>query len=230
MGVVKTKCWDCGKPIERYASQEKPRNRQWCDECEKRIRKETKERNEVQRQLRKIKSMEVALGILESQNYNMYRCKPEIEAVKEYYFSGKAKYGSSLEIAAAIELLINRIKVRTQVQIRGYRADMVLPDLKVVLEIDGDRHSRGNYKDAMRDILVHEEMGKEWETVRVKSNRIRLELRNLVPYILDQHSKQQELREKHDGDIPWTYNHNEYTEIYRLAKKLKPLPKTNNPI
>lgn len=226
MPTIESKCWECGEIFESYVHEDDFTRRRWCDSCQRFLREEEKRQSEIQRKIRKIKAMETALGILERQGYDMYGCKNEIEAVKDAYFSDRSKYGSSLEIAVAVELLINRIKVKTQVKIRSYRADMVLPDLKIVLEIDGVIHSKGNQKDAMRDILVHEAMGPEWETVRIRSDRINAGLNKLLPYILDQHSKQQELREKYNGDIPWTYNHNEFTEIYRLGKKLKSL-KTN---
>ncbi len=51
-------------------------------------------------------------------------------------------FQSTEEIMVALELICRRIKANHQVKVLDYRVDFVLPDYKVVLEIDGDIYSQ----------------------------------------------------------------------------------------
>lgn len=94
-------------------------------------------------------------------------------------------YGSTEEIMVAIELLHRGVKTIHQQQVGKYRVDFVLPEYKVLLEIDGKPfHNAGTReREGLRDGIILLRMGDGWEMIRIDTDKINAHITRLVPSI-----------------------------------------------
>ena len=67
-----------------------------------------------------------------------------------------------------------------QQKIGRYKADFVLPELKVILEVDGSIYHRDSSKEGERDTYICLCMGAEWTVVRVKDYMINKDITKLM--------------------------------------------------
>jgi len=117
-------------------------------------------------------------------------------------------FQSSDEIMAAIELVAKGVKTRHQVKFGSrYRADFVLPELKVVLEIDGTIYHTKNTigKESIRDSLIVASLGPKWEVVRIPTDLIEENVTKLLPAIKGVLKKRALLRKQYGGVLPDWY-------------------------
>ena len=175
------KCWVCGKPATTTRpiddmGLEIPElstyRRCYCDECmSKAYQTEAEERRQFAK-LRKREMLRKACRILENQNTDMYEYKEAIEVVTDFIEANVDKIDSSYEAVAAIVLVHNRIHAKMQYKVGKYQVDFLLPDLMVVLEIDGERHKHKKEYDRMRDRRIREILGEEWQIVRIDTDNL----------------------------------------------------------
>lgn len=120
-------------------------------------------------------------------------------------------FDSTEEIMVAIELLKNKIATRHQVKFGKYRADFVLPDEKIVLEVDGKLFHTSNTrrKEEMRDNLIVIALGSDWEVIRITDELINQNIKKLVPAIRKVKKEREELRSKNNGRLPYWYTDRE---------------------
>lgn len=186
------KCWTCGgiattslqrinKGNEYVINRGYPQTvrRSYCDECAK---IEEDRINSDIRELIRLKHMAMldkALLTLEKQDTDMYKYKEAIEAVSDYIQEKPDKFDSSYEVLAAIVLIQNRIHCKMQYKIGRYQVDFLLPDLFVVLEIDGDRHQYNRAKDSVRDEFIKKELGGNWDIIRIKTDYLDMNAKRL---------------------------------------------------
>lgn len=179
------KCWECGKPATttravsvRHGYMFRPEpskyHRCYCDECLKKIQQTESEERAIFVKLRKREMLRKACNMLESQHTNMYEYKEAIEVVQDFVEDNVDKIDSSYEALAAIILVHNRIYSRMQYKVDSYQVDFLLPDLMVVLEIDGERHKHKQKKeyDSVRDRKIKEILGDGWEIIRISTDRL----------------------------------------------------------
>lgn len=181
------KCWMCDKEATHHRRigtlpywQEgnmdllpfnaKVNQRCYCKECYEAHMKRMKEENDLFIKLKKRRMFEAAVDTLEHQKIKMYDYKEAIEAVEEYVEEHPDKFDSSYEILAAIVLINNRIRCKMQYKIGKYQVDILLPDMFVVLEIDGDRHVHRKKYDTERDMTIKMVLGSQWEIIRIKTD------------------------------------------------------------
>lgn len=180
---MKIKCWKCGGEATttlsfatgvdvgcswRRAVSDTVRS--YCDKCAKEVEEKDKEERELYIKLRKREMYKKAVGILEKQNTNMYKYKEAIEVVEEYLEKNPDKFDSSYEVLAAIVLVQNRIYSKMQYKIGRYQVDFLLPELLVVLEIDGERHKNRKGYDTSRDIQLQKALGEGWDIIRIPTD------------------------------------------------------------
>lgn len=176
------KCWICGKT----ATETKPVFDGWawmtpelsefrrcyCREClDKVVKTESEERKEYIR-LKKREMFRKAVKLLEEQNTNMYEFKEAIEVVQNFIESNGDKFDSSYEVLTAIVLVQNRIYSKMQYKVGKYQVDFLLPDLLVVLEIDGERHKHKKDYDSVRDKEIKKMLGPHWEIIRIPTEHL----------------------------------------------------------
>ena len=79
------------------------------------------------------------------------------------------KFDSAYEVVAAIILVDNEIACELQHKIGKYQCDFFIPSMKVILEIDGDRHKYNQKHDTKRDAEIMRTIGRDWNIVRIKT-------------------------------------------------------------
>lgn len=143
--------------------------RAYCDECFAAVLAEEKKEREEYIRLKKRQMLRAACENLEKQGVDMYVYKDAIEAVEEVMAEKPDNFDSSYEVIAAIMLVHNRIRAKMQYKVAGYQVDFLLPERRVVLEIDGDRHKHRKAYDSARDEKIKRELGRYFEIVRIKT-------------------------------------------------------------
>lgn len=172
-GDSKIICWNCNKeltPEDLDHDFTYPFGRRFCNKCFKEITAlEDQERKEYIR-LKKKEMYKKALHIMEVQNIKLYDYKEAAEVVRDKLENDPDKFDSSYEILAAIILVKNRIYSKVQFKIGRYQVDFLLPDIGVVLEIDGERHKHHKIYDNNRDIDIRHALGPGWDIIRIKTD------------------------------------------------------------
>lgn len=123
------------------------------------------------------------------------------------HFSRVGWFQSINEMMAALELVRQGVKARHQVQLGRWKVDFVLPELKVVLEIDGGFHTKKTKpREDMRDACIIAALGGQWEIVRIREHLLRQKLKQLVPAITTIVDERRKLRAKNNGQLPEGYS------------------------
>lgn len=182
------KCWVCGKEATRTRKQfvlhkfehlrswdvveVKPSkyHRCYCEECMNEINALEQQEQKEYIRLKKRRMFLNACELLEKQHTDMYEYREAIDAVEEHIKENPDKYDSSYEVLAAIILIHERIRTKMQEKVGRYQVDFLLPELLVVLEIDGDRHTHRKTYDSQRDRAIKQELGPHWEVIRIKTD------------------------------------------------------------
>lgn len=203
----KVNCWKCGKEVK---TKEKYK-RVYCDECSK--EKAEQERIDLLNYtiLRKKMMLERAIKILENQEkkINFMNYKDAIEAVEEYIKEYPNKFDSAHEIAVAIELVRKQVKIKVQPTIEDMKFDFMIPNDKVILEIDGYLHKYRVERDSIRDLRAREILGEEWEVIRIPTEYIEKNIYMLYQAIKQIYEYKKELRSKYNGVLPEYYSDRE---------------------
>lgn len=181
MEKAKVYCWECGKVAEEWDRHiifesenlheviefHQPYFRTFCKECYDRLKRQQEEENRLYIKLKKKRMLEKACFLLERQMAPMYEYKDAIDVVKDAVEENPDKFDSSYEMVAAIVLVQNRIYAKTQYKIGSYQVDFLLPEIGVVLEIDGERHKYSKGYDKRRDAEIKEALGDGWDIIRI---------------------------------------------------------------
>lgn len=228
------KCWVCGadnadysfdvdiwrpddelsdKVLERERLKRKDINsnndvsmRCFCKECYHRhIEAINRQRNEYVL-LKKKLMLERAVRCLEKQAVDIYKYKDIISDMEEYIEENPNKFDSSHEMIAAIILIDNEIKSKMQYKVGNYRVDFLIPEYKIVLEIDGGLHKNTLYHDNQRDIELRKILGMDWEVVRIGTQYIEQNARALIDAMFAVKEEKQKLRKSNYGALPSWYS------------------------
>jgi len=193
-------CWRCGTLVPKMNKE--PLNRIFCRDCAEEHYKEITEAKERYINLRTKLMFENALMILEKQNVKMYKYIDAAETIKEVIEKGLKQFDSAHEIVAVMELLRNKIRVKIHPTVGKYKIDFTLPELFVVLEIDGYMHNFKKLEDTNRDIEIRKELGAEWEVVRIPTKYIESNVKALVKAIKEIRHYKQNIRANNHGIVP----------------------------
>lgn len=176
------KCWICGKtatktrPINSgFGWVEPPLSeyrRCYCDNCYKEFEQKELEERKLYIRLKKREMFRKAVHLLENQHTDMYEYKEAIEVVQDFIEDNVDKFDSSYEVLTAIVLVQNRIYSKMQYKVGKYQVDFLLPDLLVVLEIDGERHKHKKEYDSVRDREIKKMLGPHWEIIRIDTDNL----------------------------------------------------------
>lgn len=172
------KCWICGKEISHSDSKV----RQYCKECGDKHTAELKHDKELYTILRKKVMFERAMDIMEKQGCKMDKYRNATIVVQKYLYANPDKFDSADEIVAAVVLIKNGLQIKTQVKIGRYQADILIPSLNVVLEIDGIMHKL-KLCESERDRYIESELGPEWDVIRIGTHHIEKRADKLVEAI-----------------------------------------------
>lgn len=241
------KCWECGNEVEleteyihpvtySRASYEKiikleeklklqeetgkSYSRQYCAKCKVIHDKKVKDMFNEHLELKYKVMFERALQTIErSRSVFISDIKDEIEAVYQFTMS-KKKFESQHEIIAAIMILRDRYKFKVQYPIKSFNVDFYIPDLKVILEIDGYMHEHSLEQDKARDEKIRKELGYDHEVIRVPTELIEQNPAALMRAIEALYKEQQRLRKQYDGLLPDNFSKREKAFYSKRFKHL----------
>ena len=187
---MKVKCWICGSPDvighltvkngSFVEAQHQERWRCYCKECKEKVEAQANAVKAEYVRLKKEVMFENAIETLEGQNMNIYDYKAAIDKAHKYVEKNLDKFDSSYEIIAAIILIHNGVKFEPQASVGRYRVDFLLPEELVVLEIDGERHKNRKCYDSERDKFIHEQLGEDYEIIRIETELLQKNAKELV--------------------------------------------------
>lgn len=215
-------CWNCGDAV---ADDRNIGERAFCYSCEKNRQKDYDDNMRQYLTMKTKLTWDRSLRFMERQadvDVNSYY--EEAMYVKEMALADFNKFQSSYEMMAAMELLKNRIKAKTQYKILRYKVDFLLPDLKVVLEIDGKLHDFKVKKDSDRDVAILTELNSNdrgWEIVRIPTKYLDQNIKQLVPAIKAVKKEKQRLRKANGGFIPASFNRSSAYQNRKIAELSK---------
>lgn len=198
--MIKTHCWTCSKEIEVKTLSK----RSFCSECISKYKTEYEKELELYLRYRAKFMLNRAMRILENQKctINMLDYKEPHEVINEAIEKDYNKFDSAHEMAAAMELIRNRIHVKTHPKIANHKPDFMLRDLKTILEIDGYMHKTSLEKDFKFDIDMRKELGPEWEVIRISTEYIEKNIIKLVEAIKELKRYKQKIRKENGGVLP----------------------------
>lgn len=178
------KCWNCGKtePKKKGYVYEGAQ-RYYCKECYRVVSEEHKKDTQEYVRLKKKLMFERAVSIMERQTLDIYEYQEAIQAVGEFASEKPDKFDSAYEMIAAVVLIHNRIKCELQYKVGRYQCDFCIPSMKVILEIDGDRHKNRVGYDSIRDEEIRGELGAGWNVVRISTDYLDMKADLLVEAI-----------------------------------------------
>lgn len=208
-------CWRCGKSLSFLTKN--PILRPFCDECEKAHEAEKSERLQEYIRLKMHVMHERALRMLEKQQIGIAVYREAANAVLEFALEDCERFASSHEMIAAMELIRSHVKVKVQQKILKHRVDFVIPELKVILEIDGYMHDYSELKDSKRDIDVRAHLGGDWEIVRIPTKYLEQNAGKLLDAIYAVREEKKKIRSANNGIIPEWYSRRERSRYRKLS-------------
>ena len=156
---------------------------------------------------------ETALRTMEKSNKcYMYEYYDDIKDIHEKLKTKQIKVLSSDEIIAAIILSNYRFEYEINYKILNYEVDFYIPELKVCLEIDGDRHKHRVTVDSKRDVNIRTYLGLDWEIVRIPTIFLEQNPEKLVEAIEQVVKDRKKMRKQNHGYT--TYNYNRYEDSF----------------
>lgn len=209
-------CWYCGENVVKTFND--PSNRVFCETCKEDYLREKEETLEKYVALKIEVMYERSLRYMEKQLLSMHKYKEAAESVIEFAKGDPNRFASSHEMMAAMELIRNEIPIKMQYKVKRHRIDILIPSLKVALEIDGYMHQYKILKDSVRDVDLVNEFGVGWEVIRIPTKHIEQNLKQLVPAIKALYKEKQKLRKKNGGFIP-TYFSKRDQELQEMIEK-----------
>lgn len=211
-------CWNCNAQLESG-------QKRYCPKCEE---ANTRMQMIVRKEYDKLKdelSLERALIMLEKQGCDMSIYKEATDAVRGKIKEKPGTFQSGYEMAATIELLRNRIRIKTQYSVGAYRVDLALLEENIFLEIDGQSHILSMKHDKERDIKIRLLSGPEWEIVRIPTKYLEKNIKQLLPAVREIRDFQQDVRERNHGLMPKWFSARDERAWKELSKTFNWKPK-----
>ena len=175
----KIPCCVCGEALVISASYSREK-KYICKTCKK-VAEGRKNPDQV---VSKEIKFQNAVSRIESIVDGFDKYKESIEKVhKTLHHAGW--YRSTEEIMVAIELLQKGVKIIHQQKVGKYSVDFVLPEYKVLLEIDGKPFHNNHTlaREGERDGTILLKMGVDWEIIRIDTDKINKDIQKLLPSV-----------------------------------------------
>lgn len=176
-------CWYCLKEAE--PPFRKGKRRCVCNECRKKQNTIEAEEKKAYVLLKKREMLRNALCKLEEQGMDMYKYRAAIQKVMDYVETHPDKFDSSYEMMAAIVLIYHGVRCSFQYKVLRFQCDICIPDWKIIIEIDGERHTRTRREEEnIRDKKILAELGEEeWNIIRIRTDLLDMKAENLLKAI-----------------------------------------------
>lgn len=170
-----------------------------CEKCQER-----------KRFVKKLEMVDKARKLLERRKGKMKAYKPKLdmskyaEKVKERVINGIDNFSSVPEATVAIQMERIKLKYETQKDIAGKKVDFIIPEIKIILEIDGELYHADVDKAFLRDRQIMAAIGEEWEIVHINADEVPLytwNLREALPFVATERNTKFSFRNSlHDSD------------------------------
>lgn len=163
------KCASCGRPVTRFMlTLGKPI---YCNICkanaEGKIRAAKAEAKKREKELAEINITNPDKLRRFQKAANIMRKVGKYDAAISRAEKAYEKFGSIPEAVAAIILIHAGYRVIAQQPIASYKVDLLLPDEKTVIEIDGALYHRDPNKRELRDNTIKYNLGAGWDVIHV---------------------------------------------------------------
>lgn len=209
------KCWHCGKLVD-YDGE--PQVRVYCEQCEQVV---IDERNRILSEHidRKIRVMhERALREMERGGVYMHEYVDIARDTLAAALKNPEKYLSSDEMICAMVLDSNGYEYEINKRIGKYVVDFYIPELKVILEVDGERHEFKADSDSRRDLELKKALGDSWEVVRIPTKYVEENPEALPDALVKVRDYKRKLRKQYGGYLPEGYSKREQ-ELYKNIRE-----------
>lgn len=202
--MLKQICWKCGEPIphDDFSGQ----TRRFCEKCYEEYAEEYEPIKVQYAILRNRIIFERAMRIMERAKADMTRCQKYANAVMKHSRDNPEQYRSADEMIAAIILLAEGHEIQMNTPVGHYRVDLLIPDMKIALEVDGDRHKYTKGYEGKRDTEIRAKLGKAWEIVRLPVKYIEEQPEKIPEAIKALYDNMKRIREKNNGLLPESYS------------------------
>ena len=186
-------CDKCGRIIKKIIYNG-DRNH-YCEYCKSNITKEKRDReqaelDEVMTRRKQAFQKAIEKVILQVDDISEYE-----EHINKAYTNAE-QYGSIPEVIAAIELIKLGYSIIPQKKVSRYRVDFLLPNEKLVIEIDGELYHNDLQYESERDITIRLKLkqatGEEWRIIHIPAEimyKNMAQLKNIIKYNLQQQGK-----------------------------------------
>lgn len=177
--MEKYTCLICGEKFESGKA-----NVYICDKCDSKIRL-----------TKKIAMVDKAQKELEKRKGKMKSFKPKLDmseyakVVKQRVIDGIDNFSSVPEAIIGIQMQRIGLKYKTQKEIAEKKVDFIIPEIKIILEIDGELYHTDENKSFLRDRQIMGAVGEKWEIVHIKAQEIpkyTWNLREALPHVVIQ--------------------------------------------
>ena len=209
------KCWICGKDIvESFGAMDIMSGR-FCKEHWREHQKQYKQTVAEYLKLKTQIMFERAVRLLENTGINMTDIKREAQAVQKHSVDSPESYKSSQEMVTAVIMLKAGYDFELNYKIGKYIVDMYLPDLKLIVEVDGERHDNRQLQDSKRDTELRRMLGDEWEVIRIPTQYIEQNPAKIPEAVTALAKQKRDLRKKNGGFLPNSYSKREQAKYQK---------------
>lgn len=205
--MLEQRCWKCGNPIPK--DELDGQTRRYCESCYSDYSEEYKPIVTQYSILKNRVMFERAMRLMEKAEADMTKYKKFANAIMKHSRDNPEQYLSADEMIAAVVLLESGHDIRMNFSVCGYRVDILITDMKIALEIDGERHKYKKAEDGKRDVEIRNFLGKVWEVIRIPTKYIETNPEKLPDAIKAMYDLKKETREKNGGFLPETYSKRE---------------------
>lgn len=170
-------CHRCGTETERtiYTSEKE----YLCEYCKLTLKRKVAAQQEpVGIQTKKELALDKAKDCIRKQVKNFEAYDTAVKLAEKRAES----FGSIPEAMVAIELLRLGYKVIPQQKVGKYRVDFALPEIKVVIEVDGGLYHKNIYKND-REAIIQLSLGMKWEIIHIPAELISQDIQKLKKVI-----------------------------------------------
>lgn len=188
-------CTMCGK---KYTINK--HNAYLCEECQDKIRL-----------IKKFEMVDKAKSLLERRTGKCKGLKHKIDMsgfsdiVKDRVSKGIDCFSSIPEVEVAIQMQRNGLEYETQKDIGGCIVDFFIPEIKIILEIDGELYHTDSNRAFIRDRKIMRELGEDWEIVHIEAKDVpkyTWNLREALKYIVFERNDRLRFRDSQfDSDL-----------------------------
>lgn len=208
--VFYPKCHICGEEVLSYSYSSK--KTYTCKSCKEKLGsgKPQTDEDKEKRFIKAVSRIEKARRVYE-ENYSF-----TFDRIHEHIFR-KGWFQSTEEIIVACELLFNKVKVRHQVKIGNYRADFVLPEEKIVLEVDGKIFHDKTKRDSewVRDTFILLSLGEGWEVIRISDKFVNENIGLIFSSVKHRKKELERVRDRNKGSLPKWHLYKRYIDDIR---------------